>query len=296
MTMRNVNVRSYDELLEEYALAATEPGSEPVFLGFGSLDTELRGVTPGRVLGIAARTSVGKTWLLETIEHAIAANPNRGTLALSLEMPGVEWAERALAIHADVAPEQVEEWAKDRELGRHAADFLERMKHSLVIEDPLSLDNLGAAIEAARGRLNPVPLRVLLIDYAGLLRVSGSDAYDRASSLARALKDVAKLERLAVIVALQLSRAGGDGSQPVTMTMLRDSGVLEESLDMLIGAWRPGKDPSLSPPDALNLANVLRVSVLKNRRGQEGRTVDLRFRPDSRRLYEEADPFIAAAG
>lgn len=292
---RRPNVRSYDQLLEEYARAATDPAYAPVFLGFGSLDTELRGVTPGRVLGIAARTSVGKTWLLESIEHSVAGNPNRGTLALSLEMPGVEWAERALAIHADVAPEQVEAWAKQRELGSRAGEFLERMRHSLVIEDPLGLAELANAIGTARERLAGVPLGVLLIDYAGLLRVVGRDAYERASTLARTLKEVAKLERLAVIVAIQLSREGGDGSQPVTMTMLRDSGVLEESLDMLIGAWRPGKDRTLSPPEALNLSDVLRVSVLKNRRGQEGRTVDLRFRPQSRRLYEEADPFVAAS-
>jgi len=290
----DLQIRSYDELLAEYARTATEPGCEPVFLGFGSLDAELRGVTPGRVLAIAGRTSVGKTWLMESVERNVAVNPNRGTLALSLEMPGAEWAERGLAIHADVAPEQVEAWAKQRELGTQSADFLDRMRHSLVVEDPMRLDDLRPAIQAARERLGETPLRIVLLDYAGLLRVTGRDAYDRASTLARTLKEVAKLERVAVIAAMQLSREGGDGSQPVTMTMLRDSGVLEESLDMLLGCWRPGKEPNLSPPDAIALADVLRVSVLKNRRGKEGRTVDLRFRPESRRLYEEADPFEAA--
>jgi replicative DNA helicase len=121
--------------------------------------------------------------------------------------------------------------------------------------------------------------------------VNARDAYERASMIGKELKAIAKSERVATIVAVQVNRAGGDGSEPVTLAMLRDSGVIEESLDFLLGAWRPGKAPDLSPPEALNLRDVLRVAILKNRKGLDGEVVDLRFDPDSRRLYEEADPF-----
>ena len=95
---------------------------------------------------------------------------------------------------------------------------------------------------------------------------------------------------MAIVVAMQVSRAGGgDGSTPVTLSSLRDSGVLEESVDFLIGAWRPGKDPGLEPSDAISLRDVMRVALLKNRKGEGGRVVDLRFRPESRRLYEPAE-------
>jgi replicative DNA helicase len=78
------------------------------------------------------------------------------------------------------------------------------------------------------------------------------------------------------------------------MAMLRDSGVIDESLDFLIGAWRPGKAANLGPIDAMELRDVMRVAVLKNRKGADGRVVDLTFRPDSRRLVEIADPFAEA--
>ena len=278
--MSDVRIRTYAELLADYTRERSDPDRHPVHLGFGTIDAEIRGVSPGQVLGIAARTSVGKTWLLEAIEHNLAARGDVGCLSLSLEMPGPEWAERALAIHADVAPETVEAWARQGSLDENARSFLARMRHALVVEE-------------ARGRLD-VPLRVVLVDYAGLLAVNGRDAYDRASTLAKGLKMHAKALGVALIVAMQLSRAGGDGSEEVTATMLRDSGVLEESVDFLLGAWRPGKAKNLDLPDALNLAEVLRVAVLKNRKGKDGRVVDLRFRSESRRLYEEADPFVAA--
>jgi replicative DNA helicase len=284
-------VRSYDELLEDYARERSAPEWQPVHLGFGSIDAEIRGVSPGQVLGVAARTGGGKTWLLETIEGNFTAREDAGSLALSLEMPGAEWAERAVAISSDVAPEVVETWARKGELGKHVRSFLERYSRALVVEDAVRLAELPAVIAEARTRL-PVPLRLVLVDYLALLGVDGRDAYERASTLGRGLKAVAKQEKVPIVVAMQLSRAGGDGSEPVSLTMLRDSGVLEESLDFLLGCWRPGKAANLSPPDALDLADVLRVALLKNRKGRDGRIVDLRFRPESRRLYEEADPFV----
>jgi replicative DNA helicase len=289
----SVDVKTYDQLLEAYAKERGQADFEPVRLGFGSLDAELRGISAGQVCAVAARTAVGKTWLLETIEHNITARPDFGCLALSLEMPGIEWAERALAVFADVAPEQVEAWAKEGELGRHAADFLARMQNARVVDDPVGLGSLGGVIEHARETLG-VPLRVVLVDYLGLLGVSGRDAYERASTIAKTLKLVAKQYQVAVIVACQVSRAGGNGSEPVTIEMLRDSGVIEESLDFLVGAWRPEKAANLSPPEALQVRDLMRCAILKNRKGRDGRVVDLYFRPESRRLFELADPFAEA--
>jgi replicative DNA helicase len=289
-----VRVKTYRQLLDDYARERSDPSWQPVRLGFGSIDAEIRGVSAGQVLGIAARTGVGKTWLLETIEHNYAARTDSGSLSLSLEMPGPEWAERALAIGADVSPEEVEAWAKQRVLLEHAADFLERMQHALVVEQAVQLDDLPSVIGEAADALS-VPLRLVLLDYLGLVGVDGRDTYERISRIAKGLKMIAKAESVALIVAMQLSRAGGDGAKAVTLDMLRDSGVVEESADFILGCWQPGKAADLSPPDALNLRDVVRVAVLKNRKGNSGRMIDLRFRPESRRLYEEADPFAELA-
>ncbi len=280
-------VKTFDELLERYAEERSGPELEPIQLGFGTIDAEIRGISAGQVLGIAARTAVGKTWLLASIVEHVAGRPDCGMLALSLEMPGTEWAERALAIHADVAPEQVEAAARSRTLGKLAGPFLDRMRNAVVVDEPLALGELPGALADARARLS-APLRLVLVDYLGLVEASGKDAYERASALGKGLKQLAKAEEVAVIVAMQLSRAGGDGSRPVSIEMLRDSGVLEESLDFLLGCWRPGRENDLDPSASRELRDVLRVAVLKNRKGRDGRIVDLRFRDLSRRVYEPA--------
>jgi replicative DNA helicase len=284
------DIRSYDEWADELKRLRSEPGYEPVRLGFGTLDADMRGIIPGEVCGIAARTAVGKSWALATIEHAFAARTDAGSLTCSLEMPGAAWTERLIGIDTDEAPEVVERWAREGELGAHIGDFLDRMQNSLLLDESVALDELPTVFEEARGRLN-VPLRLVSIDYLGLLTSQGKDTYERASAVGKGLKRIAKSEKVAIVVATQVSRAGGDGSEPISMAMLRDSGVLEESLDYLLACWRPGKAPNLSPPDAIDLRNVMRVALLKNRRGDEGRVVDLRFRDDSRKLYEPADEF-----
>jgi hypothetical protein len=283
-------VRTYPEILTEYARERSQDDYEPVRLGFGSIDADIRGISVGQVGGIGARTAVGKSWALATVEHNFAIRKDVGSLTLSLEMPGLEWAERAIGIGCDVAPEMVESWAKDGELGAHVGGFLERMENALVCDEPLGLDDLPAVFAEARARLN-VRLGLVLIDYLGLLEAPGRDSYERASALGKGLKRVAKVEKVPIIVAMQLSRAGGDGSEPVSLQMLRDSGVLEESLDFLIGCWRPGKAANLTPPDAIDLRNVMRVQLLKNRKGDDGRVVDLRFRDESRQLYEPSEVF-----
>jgi replicative DNA helicase len=280
-------VRSFGEFLTTYAEERSGPALEPIRLGWGSIDAEIRGVSAGQVLGIAARTAVGKTWMLASIGESVSARSDSGILDASLEMPGPEYVERALAIHADVAPEQVEAWARQGELAERAASFLERMRNRLLVEEALSLTDLPAAFAEARERLS-VPLRLVLIDYLGLVGGEGRTAYEIASSVGKGLKQLAKAEHVAIVVAMQLSRAGGDGSEPVTLSMLRDSGVIEESLDFLLGCWRPGKAQGLGPAEALELRDVMRVALLKNRKGADGRIVDLRFRELSRRLYEES--------
>jgi replicative DNA helicase len=287
---RKIRLRSFEDLAKQYIAERTDPDQAPVRLGFGSLDARMRGISPGQVCVIAGRTGVGKTFALGSLLHNFTARVNAGFLVMSLEQPGPEWFERQFAIYEDVAHETVEGWAKQGELGRHLVDFLERMQNVVVVEDGVRLDDLGATIEHAQGELK-VPLRLVLIDYLGLLGATGRDAYDRTSKIAVGLKEAAKSAGVAIVLASQLSRDGGDGSEPVSITQLRDSGVVEEAADFVIGIWRPGKAPDLGPSEALGLKNVLRVALIKNRKGEEGHPVDLLFRPDSRQVYDPADPF-----
>jgi len=247
---------------------------DPVRLGYGGLDANLRGISDGQVLGIAARTNVGKTWMLSSIVDNIAV-ADFGQLILSLEMPGLEWAERQWAINDGVSTSEIENRVKTGPQATEAFD--RRYRHTAVCDRPLRLDELPHICAETRALLT-VPLRVLFIDYLGLLLAQGKDAYERTSTIGRGLKQLAKEEQVAIIVAMQLNRAAGDGSGEVTLEMMRDSGVIEESMDFLLGCWRPNFNNT--GPD------VMRVKVLKNRKGKGGGRIDLTFHQPSMKVIE----------
>jgi hypothetical protein len=110
-----------------------------------------------------------------------------------------------------LAPEQVETAAKQGQLDSILPGAFERLEHAVICEDPLALEDLPSVFVDARSRLD-APLRLVLIDYLGLVGAQGKSDYERVSALGRGLKQLAKAEMVALIVAMQLSRAGGDGS------------------------------------------------------------------------------------
>lgn len=274
-------VLTYEEAVERYISERTDPTWQPLRLGFGSIDHEIRGLAHGQIMGICARTAVGKTWLLATIEHNLGGMEQVGQLALSLEMPASEWVERAIAIEDGISPFEVERRVRRKEVTEASPAFCARRRNSLLCEQAVRLEHLPQVLALARDCVR-VPLRVVLIDYLGLLGTQGADAYERMSRVARGLKRIVKDEKISVIVAMQLSRSGGDGTQEVSREQIRDSGVIEESCDFILGCWRH-KDPDSQTGE---LDNRLSVAILKNRRGREGRVVNLEFQQESRRVFE----------
>lgn len=82
-------VLTYDELLERYVAERSVEDAEPVRLGFGSVDADIRGISAGQVLGFAARTGVGKTWFLNSVAETFASRRDAGQVTLSLQPVGV---------------------------------------------------------------------------------------------------------------------------------------------------------------------------------------------------------------
>ena len=104
---------------------------------------------------------------------------------------------------------------------------------------------------------------VVCIDYLGLIKAQGSSnavsSYQAVSEIAASLKAVSKRCECAIIVLAQISRAHGEeGDVPITISSARDSGVIEEGADLVMGVHRP----ELGGADRL-----LAVQILKSRKG-----------------------------
>ncbi len=278
-------VLSYQEILTRLHDQRTDPSYRPVRLPLGRIDSAIGGVYPGQVLGVGARSGVGKSQLLATFERAFALEQrDAGCLTMSLEMSPEKWAERSVAMSWDEPRELVEASARRGTIAVDAAGFVEEMRHAFMYAGGVHVSEAAAVTQEARERLGAVPLRLVLIDYAGRIYSDGRSDYERASAVALALKDFALEQEVVVVVAMQLSRAGGDGSVAVSMDMIRDSGQWEEALDFLVGAWRPGKAAGMSEQEQAILKNVVRLCLLKNRDGDDFILEDMIFRSPSRLL------------
>jgi len=112
----------------------------------------------------------------------------------------------------------------------------------------------------------------------------GASTYQRASDNARQLKEIAREQNVVILAASQLSRAAGTGSSKPGLDALRDSGVLEEAADRILGMWR---DSPIQEEGAEEQSEGdILVSVLKNRHGRaSGKDFPLRF-DEAMRLVE----------
>jgi replicative DNA helicase len=141
-------------------------------------------------------------------------------------------------------------------------------------------------VDEVKALIKKHELRVAFIDFLGLMRPRDASAslYAQATQKITELKQAAKDSRALIILLVQLSRAAGDGSSPVTVDMARDSGAIEELSDFILGLW----DPSLAEDAAMAWKNRLVIALLKNKRSGP-RQITCHFDRTTGRILEEAE-------
>lgn len=259
-----------------------------IYTGWRDLDEHLgRPITAGELVVIAARPGVGKTWALQAwIERTLSSDPSAAAALLEMEMLPWHLGERLTAHALGVSPKDATLRARGDLTLEEVEKGLPSLNRLSIHPRQLTVGQLPEALDASAERLGQRPT-ILCVDYMGLLGWDGSpgaSTYQRASDNARRLKDVALEEGVVILAASQLSRAAGTGSTRPTLDALRDSGVIEEASDRILGLWRdqPIEDEnSTETPDG-----DLMVCVLKNRHGRSsGKDFPLRF-DDAMRLVE----------
>jgi replicative DNA helicase len=278
-------VRKAPKALSEIVMRAVEryealqtggmPAGWPI--GIGSLDRTLNGgLRPGKVYGIAARPSVGKSSLARAFGIA-CANADLPTLLLSQEMPADEVADCAVASLGLVDGSRLqsgkladEDWGRVAEAAERAANL------------PLYVDDEGAlTINDIRVKARMVKgLKVLILDYLQLTSSSLKDANrnNQIEEVSRGLKALAMSMDIAVIVLSQLNREVEKrrDKEPV-LGDLRDSGAIEQDLDVAILLW--------TVKERGDGNRIVGCKVDKHRGGPKGRFA-LEFHPAVYRWYE----------
>jgi replicative DNA helicase len=229
-----------------------------VTLGLPALDAALDGVKPGEVLGIMARPGIGKTLVLC---HALVGMvPWHGVACFSLEMPAGQIVRRLVRMAFGLPGREVGN--VDRQQYREVFGLL-----ALDATPALSVPQMAARVRSLQAR--GMAVRAVCVDHLGLI---GGDrnmtTYDRVSTQARELKELAKRLEVAVILLIQVNRdTGGDGSRELHLGSARDSGVVEEACDYMVAMRRLDRSTTLAPGERERYKDVIFARVVKHRHG-----------------------------
>lgn len=259
----------------------------PGFLtGIAPLDRLLAGgLKAGKVYGIAARPSVGKSSAARTILlHLALAGVH--TLLLSQEMDADELADALVAEagRVDGAVLQSGQFGED-DFGRiaEAADKLRRLPFYIDDQGGLTLAQVRSKARAIKG------LQVLAIDYLQLMvsTAKGKSTNDELAEITRGLKALALELRIPIVVLSQLNREVEKRvDKEPQLADLRDSGAIEQDLDVAVMLWTV-KDEDES--------RLIGWKVAKQRGNRKGRFA-MRWRPAVNEWRESAEELSQTAG
>jgi energy-coupling factor transporter ATP-binding protein EcfA2 len=267
-----VKLQSMADLEPRYQKYTANPDAEAFNLGkwLPSFAGRVRNLLPGEVVLIIGDTGSGKTALLQSIALAAAPLP---TIMFEMELPAELIFERFVAAKQGFTGEQIEaEYMRGESIGPAALNH--HFKNLFICDDAnLTVDSLESAILHAELKIGQRP-KVVLLDYIQLLRGEGHNRYDRASHAAESIKRIAKATGTIIVMASQRARPK-EGEQEVALHDAKESGSLENSSGLVLGAWRDKEDRSL-----------LHLRILKNTKGPAGLDVDCNFDGETMRITE----------
>jgi len=236
------------------------------------------GLRPGKVYGIAARPSVGKSSAARTIAMSTAGD-GLPTLVLSQEMPSEEVADCLVAELGGIDSQRLQTGKFDDDDWGRLTEAIDRAQALPMFVD----DDGGLNIAQIRAKARQVKgLKVLVLDYLQLSTstLKNATTNDQVAEISKGLKQLALQMGIAVVVLSQLNRdVEKRADREPKMSDLRDSGAIEQDLDVGVLLWTV-QEPEDGP-------RLVGWKVDKHRGGRKGRFA-MNFDPAVYRWTESA--------
>jgi len=267
----DIPVQSASEVYESYLARCQTPDRSPVDLSkwLNSLH-QIRRRGPGDLVGILGGTGVGKSMILQNIAVAIAPLT---VLIFEIELMGEDMAERFVAMTRGETCTTVEYNAsKGNRVGIEGWEHVYMCAKSTIDVD--EMEELAGKLELKAGKKPDV----IMVDYIGLMQGKGGSRYEKLSSIAEGMKRLAKNTETCVFFASQVSRnpnkdADREDVREIRLDDGKDSGAIEASSGLVMGAWREDDDTMI-------------VKVLKDTKGGFRGKVVCDFRGDRMQITE----------
>ena len=265
LTPLGVYIEQSIDRIEE--LSKTDGDLTGITTGFIDIDKRTSGLHSSELILIAARPGMGKTSFALNIAQNAAIKGDACVAIFSLEMPGIQIANRMLSSQANVDSASIKTGdIKDEDWGKLGEAMALLAESKIYIDDSsnITASEIGAKcrkLKMERG------LDMVIIDYLQLMSASGRSAGNRQqeiSEISRTLKVLANDLEIPIIALSQLSRAveKRETKEPV-LSDLRESGAIEQDADMVMFLYREGYyDPETEEPN--------KVKFDKHRNGETG--------------------------
>ena len=257
--------------------------------GLTDFDTMTGGLHNGELIILAARPSMGKTALAMNIGENVAIECRSPVLFVSLEMSGIELADRMLCSLARVNGHRLRN-------GTISSDDRDRLvgKANEISQAPLFVDDSPSrtvseiAAAARRIKRREGELGLIIIDYLQLIEPDNSrdPRQEQVAKIARRLKGIARELDVPLLCLSQLNRQAEDTKDHrPKLSHLRESGAIEQDADVVMFVHR--EEYYHRGEDRAQYAGQAEVIVAKQRNGPVG-DVQLTWEADFTRFSNRA--------
>ena len=235
------NVLTLSEAVDQFRNQLHEPHNA-ISLQVPEMDRLLAGgLRPKTFTVIAARPSMGKTWVGNFVASAIASSQDRPAVIFSAEMSSDQLAMRFIATATGVDSSAIlERKVTEDELMRlHSVDFTQK---PIYIDDTpgasLTTSHIGSLCQRVRREHGSIG--VVIVDYLQLLGDRGSNnRHGEVGRFSGYLKDLSKELDCPVVALAQLNRGveGRQEKRPI-LADLKESGDIEQDASTVVFLFR----------------------------------------------------------
>jgi replicative DNA helicase len=257
--------------------------------GLTDFDTLTGGLHNGELIILAARPSMGKTALAMNIAEHASIETHVPTLFVSLEMSGIELADRMLCSLARVNGHRLRN-------GTISSDDRLRLvkKANEISEAPLFVDDSPSrtvseiAAAARRIKRREGNLGLIVIDYLQLIEPDNArdPRQEQVAKIARRLKGMSRELQVPMLCLSQLNRQAEDSKDHrPKLSHLRESGAIEQDADVVMFVHR--EEYYHRGEERAQYAGQAEIIIAKQRNGPVG-DVRLTWEADYTRFSNRA--------
>ena len=221
---------------------------------------------------LAGATGVGKSGIAINLMDDLSRN--YPCVYFNFEMVEEELYQRLISINSKLNQKMLEQYEtlpqKNMNVVNDAIDDISK-RHIDIINHSSTLDKLRSFIMSYKSDKH----FIVFVDHVGLIGVRAKNSYEKMTEVAKELRKMSLDNNCTIIGLCQLNREATKNAKQPNLSMLRDSGELEQSASKVIFVWKNEK----------NCAEDYYLVIEKNRSGPKS-IIPIGYNKENQIAYE----------